>query len=459
VRGCPEHGRITTLYEEDGEILDYLEQWTAPTKHHDPDRAGNFDPVPVCYTRGLGEMQNQHTCTFLIDLTNSCNLHCPTCFASAAPSDHASAPVSDVLHSLDTRLAREGDSLDVVMLSGGEPTLHPEFTTILDEVLARPVQRVLVNTNGVLIARDDKLLDLLAARRDRVEVYLQFDGFRASSHLALRGADLTKVKVAAVTRLSDAEVFTTLVMTAARGVNEDEIGSVTRFAFDTPFVAGLNIQPVFGSGRGAQPDPLDHITNTGVLRGLEAATNGLARWDDLIALPCSHPHCCSIGYFLRADDDLWHSVVSTIGHEPLKQHLGLVSNRILDHDLTAQIGELSREAFTGVFREGASLTDRVVRDWFDTVRRQCRFSIPSLLRTIGMPKRAQERLRREAGSRIKRLSVKPFMDISTMIEERLLQCCVHVGAIGDAGPQCLPFCAAQAWPALTATKIPLAAAR
>ena len=31
------------------------------------------------------------------------------------------------------------------------------------------------------------------------------------------------------------------------------------------------------------------------------------------------------------------------------------------------------------------------------------------------------------GERVVRITVKPFMDMSTMIEERLTQCCVHVG--------------------------------
>ena len=31
------------------------------------------------------------------------------------------------------------------------------------------------------------------------------------------------------------------------------------------------------------------------------------------------------------------------------------------------------------------------------------------------------------GERVKRITVKPFMDMNTMIEERLTQCCVHVG--------------------------------
>lgn len=42
IRGCPEHGRVRTFYDESAEILSYLEEWTAPTKRHVADTAGQF---------------------------------------------------------------------------------------------------------------------------------------------------------------------------------------------------------------------------------------------------------------------------------------------------------------------------------------------------------------------------------------------------------------------------------
>ena len=49
---------------------------------------------------------------------------------------------------------------------------------------------------------------------------------------------------------------------------------------------------------------------------------------------------------------------------------------------------------------------------------------------------------------------KPFMDMNTMIEERLTQCCVHVATVGDeGGHQCAPFCAVQAWRPLSQQRI------
>ena len=102
----------------------------------------------------------------------------------------------------------------------------------------------------------------------------------------------------------------TLTLTAALGVNDDQIGPVIQLALQTPFVGGVTIQPVFGSGRSAGIDPVDRLTHTGVLARLGEQTDGQITWRDLTALPCSHPHCASVGYFLRDDSGQWRSLVS-----------------------------------------------------------------------------------------------------------------------------------------------------
>ncbi|TDH40199.1 radical SAM protein, partial [Mycobacterium eburneum] len=64
----------------------------------------------------------------------------------------------------------------------------------------------------------------------------------------------------------------------------------------------------------------------------------------------------------------------------------------------------------------------------------------------------RHKLRRLFGERMVRITVKPFMDLSTMLEERLVQCCVHVGTRA-AQDQCAPFCAVQAWPQLSRQRV------
>ena len=162
---------------------------------HEPDVAGNFQPVPAAYADGLPEMQTQHTCILLADITDHCNLRCPTCFAESAPAMSVGRVRStEVLASIDTRLSRENGRIDVLMLSGGEPTLYPQLAELLDAVAERPIVRVLVNTNGLRIAQDDELLALLTRHRERVEVYLQFDGESAEASTHHRGADIRRLQ-------------------------------------------------------------------------------------------------------------------------------------------------------------------------------------------------------------------------------------------------------------------------
>jgi uncharacterized radical SAM superfamily Fe-S cluster-containing enzyme len=458
-RGCQTHGLVRTLYDEDPAILSYLEEWTAPTKAHTPDVAGNFDPIPSAYLRGLPEMQTQHTCILLEDIAETCNLRCPTCFTDSSPDLRNVVPVTEVLANVDQRLARENGRLDVLMLSGGEPTLHPALPELLAELVARPITRILLNSNGIRIATDDTLLALLAGRRDRVEVYLQYDGLAEVTHRHHRGGDLRAMKQTALRRLSDHEVFTTLVMTTALGVNDNEIGAMVRLALDTPYVGGISIQPQFGSGRSGLIDPLDRLTHTGVLKRLGPQTNGVVTWRDLTALPCSHPHCCSVGYMIRDDSGAWRSLVSLLGHDGLKARLGLVSNRIADSELPQQLRLAVQESLLGLLSEQSSLSHPDIGDVWRIICQSCDLGMGTLLAmaSSALPGR-RRKVRKLLGERVVRVTVKPFMDMATMIEERLVQCCVHVGTSSEQH-QCAPFCAVQAWPALSRQRMSISVGR
>jgi uncharacterized radical SAM superfamily Fe-S cluster-containing enzyme len=458
-RGCPDHGLVTTLYDESPEILTYLEQWTAPTKVHTPDVAGNFKPVPWAYEDGLPEMQTQHTCILLEDITDHCNLRCPTCFAESSPALATVAPLDAVLASIDTRLSRENGRIDVLMLSGGEPTLYPWLAELLDAVAERPVVRVLVNTNGLRIAQDDELLALLARHRERVEVYLQYDGETAEASTHHRGADIRRFKERALDRLSRAGVFTTLTMTVALDVNEDEIGAVVKRALDTPYVGGITIQPMFASGRSAGLDPMRRLTHTGVLARLEEQTAGAVTWRDLTALPCSHPHCCSVGYLLRDDTGTWRSLTTLVGHDRLKAWLDLepetLANRIADDAIPARLRAVVKDSLLDLLSEQSSLSHPSMGSIWKDICENCDLGIGTLTTLVASQLPGQrKRLRRMLGERVVRITVKPFMDMHTMIEERLTQCCVHVGTVGqDGGHQCAPFCAVQAWAPLADRKL------
>jgi hypothetical protein len=143
-----------------------------------------------------------------------------------------------------------------------------------------------------------------------------------------------------------------------------------------------------------------------------------------------------------------------IGHDRLKERLDLVSNRIADREIPAQLRELIKQSLLGLLSEQSSLTHPGVGELFRNVCENCDLGVSALLRLAGETLLGKKKKLRELlATRVKRITVKPFMDMNTMLEERLLQCCVHVGTVGADGHQCAPFCAVQAWPALRRTSL------
>jgi uncharacterized radical SAM superfamily Fe-S cluster-containing enzyme len=262
-----------------------------------------------------------------------------------------------------------------------------------------------------------------------------------------------------VERLSQRGIFTTLTMTIALGVNDEEIGAVVKRALDTPYVGGVSLQPQFGSGRSGDIDWTSRLTHTGVLARLGPQTGSQVTWRDLTALPCSHPHCCSVGYLLRDDAGEWRSLTALIGTSRLLEFLDLapdvIANRIADVELPSTLRLAVKDSLLGLLSEQSSLSHPRVGELWRDICENCDLGISTLLTlaSSSLPG-GRTRLRKLLGERVKRITVKPFMDMATMIEERLAQCCVHVATRGSSGAdQCAPFCAVQAWPALASQRL------
>lgn len=430
------HGEVWSLYEEYADLWRYLQQWRVPTKRINPDTSAIY-PVPMRYEHGLGPAHLQHSCIYLLDITTQCNLSCPACYAQSSPANTQYMPVDHAVAAVERAIEREAGHLDVVMLSGGEPTVHPHFRELLERLLPLPITRILVNTNGIRVAGEDALLDFLHRHRDRVEIYLQYDGQRESTQTLMRGVDLRETKARAVSRLSDARIFTTLVMTVSNE-NADQIGEVLDTAFSTNYVGGAMFQPVFASGRAPGFDPMSRVTTTGVLKRMAQQSRYGVSEHDLIALPCSHPDCCSIGYWLKGKKGEVQSVASIVGEDALKANLSIFGNSIAFSDGLKNV----HEALVGLMSESMTLSRPELLTHLKNLCAAC-----DLGGLTGMLKLAfgRDATAKFVGERVKRVTVKHFMDADTLITERLEQCCVHVGGAGE-DPVRMPFCAARLFP-------------
>ena len=368
-RFCCEHGETESLYEEDAALWRARQGWSTPTSRITPDRADNFKGFPDGYRDGLPASHGQHTCILVLNITDRCNYGCTTCYAAArapgTPVPRLERPtIDDIIHTVETVIAREGGKLSVLMLSGGEPTVRDDLPQIILRLAALPITRVLINTNGRRIARDPRFVQFLHEFRHRIEVYLQFDGVRPATYRALRNEDVSSEKMTALKHLSEAGIFTTLVATVARGVNEEEIGDVARLGMETPRCSGLALQPMFGSGRSPGFDAQSRATPTGILRRLEEQTRGLISASDFIPLPCSHKDCCDITYLVQTASGKWKSIPELIGREELKRWIHLVSNTISFDNLSEPLALMLKSGALGrVFSEQMPAgTPQLMRD-------------------------------------------------------------------------------------------------
>jgi len=291
---CREHGVQKTLIADDLGYWKSQQDWLKPGDR--PLSVATRTEHGCPYDCGLCPDHEQHSCLAIIEVNEACNLSCPVCFAESSVKRTGHRPLAEIEAMLDVIVAAEGEP-DLVQLSGGEPTLHPDFFAILDAAKARPIRHLMINTNGLRIAREAGFAERLAEYMPGFEVYLQFDSLKREALMDLRGADLRRVRLDALEALERNDISTTLVVTLKKGVNDAEIAAIVRFALDWRCVRGVTFQPIQDAGRNDGFDPkANRIVLTEVRRAIAGA--GVFALEDLIPLPCNPDQIC-IGYGLR----------------------------------------------------------------------------------------------------------------------------------------------------------------
>ena len=301
LKNCREHGFQKVLIATDVAYYKQIRNYNKASEY--PLRPTTRTEFGCPYDCGLCPDHEQHSCLTLIEVTDRCNLQCPTCYAGSSPTYGRHRTLEEIGRMLDRIVESEGEP-DVVQISGGEPTIHPQFFEILDLAKTKPIKHLMLNTNGVRIAGDPAFAERLAGYMPDFEVYLQFDSFKPEALRRLRGKDLTKVRMQALEHLNKLDLSTTLVVTLQKGVNDDEIGSIIEFALQQPCVRGVTFQPTQVAGRLEDFDPAtDRLTPTEIRQAI-LAQSGIFEPADLIPVPCN-PDALTMGYVLKLEGEVF----------------------------------------------------------------------------------------------------------------------------------------------------------
>lgn len=120
---CPEHGPFEALVYSDARMYVESSRFNKPGTIPLETQTEVRDGCPLdC---GLCPQHKQHACLGIVEVNSACNLDCPVCFAgSGHQPDGFSLTLEQVEAALDAFVRAEGEP-EVVMFSGGEPTIHP----------------------------------------------------------------------------------------------------------------------------------------------------------------------------------------------------------------------------------------------------------------------------------------------------------------------------------------------
>jgi uncharacterized radical SAM superfamily Fe-S cluster-containing enzyme len=431
VKWCPEHGRSEALVCSDQDwylrSLPYIKPQTLPEDFSVQTRGAC--PGASC---GLCPGHQQHTCVPILEITDRCDLSCPICLVGcdapggvneAAPKEMTPDQVDLALE----ELLRCEPRVNMLTLSGGEPTAHPDFVEILKRVARPEIGLLSVSTNGLRLSRDD---DMIKRLRDAGAVIsLQLDGFSPATYEALRGrADLADVKRRVIDRVLELGGSLSLTVTLARGINEAELDPILKLLFSSDQVLSMMVQPLARTARSGERfpphDPLEILTIPDVVRLLAAHSDGVLEQSDFTPLPCSHPSCFALTYLL-CGDDVRMPLPRVVEAE---SYLDIIKNQALlntDADTLLTIKDSLYELWTsnGLIPNQDAVLKTVKQVLLD-------------LNALGGDPEPREVLR--LGTRhIKSIFIHHFMDRYTFDLSRAVKCCNHYP---QADGRLLPVC-------------------
>ncbi|HVX20451.1 MAG TPA: radical SAM protein [Acidimicrobiales bacterium] len=243
---------------------------------------------------------SQQPAAVVVELTDDCNATCRTCIAGSFEGAGNYKSLDQLGASL--KVALEGvDVPPVVFISGGEPTIHPDFEGVIELAYGLGVGHVVLITNGKRIAEEPQLAKHLKYSFPDLEVFLQFDAIDREVLLEIRGIDLSETRRAASERLSDAGVYTTFVSVVKEGRSLELIGSTVEYATSLPYVRGVNFQPLRASGRHGEGGIVAGTAPTigGMIRALSTQLPFVSR--DSIAPHPLAPGSIAIGHWDRVE--------------------------------------------------------------------------------------------------------------------------------------------------------------
>jgi len=322
---CPDHGYFRDCINSDALLHAKAAWWTFqehPGQEFPHVTGGKHCPSDC----GLCNQHLSSPVLAQIDLTNRCNMRCPICFANAGVTGQVFEPdYREVVRQLRVLRELRPTPCTAIQFTGGEPTIHPDFLRIISTARDMGFSHIQIATNGLKLADEEFARQAFDAGLHTL--YLQFDGVGEEPHRQTRNfPGIWEKKLAVLESCRSTGMKICLVPTILKGVNDDQVGEIFRFAVDNiDVVSGISFQPVAFTGRIDYAERLVRRYTLGDLAHDIAAASGASALGEMYPLsivvplsqfleamtgkpkirPSCHPHCAFGTYFLVYDGQAW----------------------------------------------------------------------------------------------------------------------------------------------------------
>lgn len=270
---------------------------------------------------GVCPQHQNHPCLALFNIIDECNMKCNICYHMSEPGSGNYRSMEDV-HKMHDTLLKVESTPDLIQVTGGEPSIHPQIIDILKYLKSGPVRHLMMNTNGIRISEDEEFVKELQGIGRGFEIYLQFDSLEETALKRLRNANVKHIREKALAMLDKYNISTTLVCVIEKGLNDDEIPKLIEYATAWKCVRGIVFQPIQDVGRNLASGDF-RITLSEVRDKIIADSATPFEDADMIPLPCD-PHKICVGYAIKTDGKIL-PVTGKIPRELITEQKGTVA--------------------------------------------------------------------------------------------------------------------------------------
>jgi 7,8-dihydro-6-hydroxymethylpterin dimethyltransferase len=412
---CPEHGFSETLISTDvnwyEQSRSYVKPGQVPLLYNQSEFKGCPDSCGFC------EQHQQHACLPVIEINSQCNISCPVCLKGK--SVNYQMTIDEFEDIIDNLLATEG-AVDVLNISGGEPSLHPQLIDFFRLANQKGITQISLSTNGLKLLENKSLRDNF--KKYGVIAALQFDGFSDDTYVSVRGAKLAQNKLELIRLFEEEDIPYSLVCTVVNKINNFEVKAITDFFFQSKALT-LMFQPVAFSGFADKFDHrLNRITIPEIVKEIEKSS--FVNQGDFNPLPCSHYSCFALSYYLKVDEKKYYSLKNFLGKE---NYLDVIANKTLP----------------GLDKQGYSMMKQKLYEFWSAAD-SCNMNerilerIKSIYKEMGELGFSQQGALNMGKNHMKAIFIHHFMDVYNFDFSRLVKCC---NPYPQYGKRLVPMCA------------------